>query len=65
MSEVREKAIPAAETTVSASPTTPSRKAEKPAGQQHCRGAQTAQIIRERMARRGAQFTGDNGEEGH
>src|SRR2546426_5804098 len=32
MSEVREKAIPAAETTVSASPTTPSRKAEKAAG---------------------------------
>src|SRR5207302_4215078 len=32
MSEVREKAIPAAETTVSASPTTPSRKAEKATG---------------------------------
>jgi len=32
MSEVREKAIPAAETTVSASPTTPSKKAEKAAG---------------------------------
>src|SRR5438105_11039042 len=32
MSEVREKGIPAAETTVSASPTTPSKKAEKAAG---------------------------------
>src|SRR3989454_9364754 len=32
MSEVREKAIPAAETTVSASPTTPSKKAEKSTG---------------------------------
>src|SRR5437588_8729966 len=32
MSEVREKGIPAAETTVSASPTTPSTKAEKAAG---------------------------------
>src|SRR2546429_5060077 len=32
MSEVREKAIPAAETTVSASPTTPGKRAEKAAG---------------------------------